>query len=278
MRNWLARCGLAGALLAASACAPLEKALVFHPRPYPQGDWEAAGLQREDAWFQAADGPRLHGWFAEVAQPNAIVLYCHGNAGNVASLDWVVAFFTERLNCSVLVFDYRGYGRSEGQPSDTGILADARAARKWLAQRTGVAETDIVLVGHSLGGAVAIDLAAKDGARGLVVQSAFSTLADMGDVVLSPLPARWFMTMQLDSVANIQKYRGPLLQSHGDADRLIPYRMGKRLFEAANEPKMFVTIPGGGHNDLPDNDYIPVLDSFLANLPRPTPAVPNAGQ
>ena len=113
---------------------------------------------------------------SEAPAPRAVVLYAHGNAGNVAGWAWVLRLFRDRLGCSVLVFDYRGYGRSEGAPDEAGILVDARAARRWLAQRTGVAESEIVLVGTSLGGAVAVDLAAADGARGLVLESTFTSL------------------------------------------------------------------------------------------------------
>src|ERR1700675_918309 len=104
----------AGMLLLAVGCAPLERSLIFQPRPYPGGYWQPADLPHEDAVFQAADGTRLHGWFASPPHPREVVLYCHGNAGNVTSCDWVVDFYRERLNCAILVFDYRGYGKSEG--------------------------------------------------------------------------------------------------------------------------------------------------------------------
>src|SRR5439155_17149604 len=126
--------------------------------------------QFEDAWFEADDGTRLHGWFAEAKNPRAVVLHTHGNAGNVTHRAPLLELFRERLRASILVFDYRGYGRSEGTPDEKGILADARAARRWLAKRAGVAESDVVLHGTSLGGGVAVDLAARDGARGLVLE------------------------------------------------------------------------------------------------------------
>jgi fermentation-respiration switch protein FrsA (DUF1100 family) len=254
-------------LTALSGCVALEESLVFHPHRYPWGNWQPRDLQFEDAWFQAPDGVRLHGWFAEVPQPRAVVLYAHGNAGNVATNAWVVDFFRERLNCSVLVFDYRGYGRSEGSPSEAGILADARAARRWLAGRTGVAERDIVLVGRSLGGGVMVDLAAKDGARGLVLENTFTSLPDMGQHLVGSLPVRWLVEMRLDSLSLIGNYAGPLLQTHGDADRCIPYEQGKKLFAAARGPKWFVTAPGGDHNDLPTPEYVDKLDWFLGQLP-----------
>ena len=143
----------------------LEKSLVFAPSRYPEGNWQPAGLVFEDAWFAAADGTRLHGWFVPHAQPRAVVLFCHGNGGNVALWADVLRNLHDRMGVTAMGFDYRGYGRSEGTPSEAGVLADARAARAWLARRTGIAEDRIVLMGRSLGGAVAVDLA-TDGAGG----------------------------------------------------------------------------------------------------------------
>ncbi len=153
--------------------------LLFYPSPFPQGDWSIDESKFEDAWFRSANGARLNGWFAEARNPRAVVLFAEGNGGNITYRRDVLTRFRDRLNCSVFIFDYQGYGKSEGKPTREGILADARAARLWLSGRTGTAETDIVLVGESLGGAVAVDLAARDGARGLVLQSTFSSLADV---------------------------------------------------------------------------------------------------
>lgn len=257
------RCLFVLMLATLGGCAALEESLVFHPCPYPTGNWQPNSFDYEDAWFEAPDHTKLHGWFAQAPQPRAVVLYAHGNAGNVAGNSWIVKFFSEKMNCSVLVFDYRGYGKSEGKPSEAGVLADARAARKWLAQRAGVAEKDIVLVGHSLGGAVAVDLAAKDGARALVLESTFTSLPDMGQELAAGLPVRWLMEMRFDSLAQIGNYSGPLLQTHGDADRTIPFEQGKKLFDAAKGPKWFIPAPGRDHNSLPAGDYVAALDWFL---------------
>lgn len=250
-------------LLALGGCAPLD-AFVYWPRPLPAG---AAADPYEDAAFTSADGTRLHGWFAEAQSPTAVVLYCHGNAGNVAGLRPLLRFYRAELGASVLAFDYRGYGRSEGTPGEAGVLADARAARAWLARRAGVAERDVVLVGRSLGGAVAVDLA-RDGARGLVLESTFTSMPDVADHHLWPLPARNLISTRLDSLSKVGSYRGPLLQSHGTADTLVPFAMAERLHAAANEPKRFVAVPGGGHNDPPTRDYLLALRDFVRDLPR----------
>jgi fermentation-respiration switch protein FrsA (DUF1100 family) len=245
----------------------LEEAIVFAPRPYPRGDWRADGPGVEDAWFESPDGLRLHGWFAEAREPRAVVLYAHGNAGNVTDRRHALHLFRDQLAASVLVFDYRGYGRSQGVPTETGVLADARAARRWLADRCGVPEGEIVLVGNSLGGGVAVDLAVQDGARGLVLENTFTSLPDVAASHVRLFPAWWVMGTRLDSLAKIPRYRGPLLQTHGDADEVVPFGLGEKLFAVANEPKRFVRVRGGRHNDPPAPEYVAALDEFLGSLP-----------
>jgi len=155
-----------------SPLAPIEESVVFHPSRYPEGDWQPRGLNFEDAWFKSADGTRLHGWFVEDEHPRAVVLFCHGNGGNVANWADELRVLHDRVGVTAMLFDYRGYGRSDGVPTEEGVLADARAARRWLANRVGIPESEIVVMGRSLGGAVAVDLA-TDGARGLIIESTY---------------------------------------------------------------------------------------------------------
>ena len=244
----------------------LEERLIFIPAPATVGDWHPPDLVFEDAWFQAADGIRLHGWYVPHDKARAVVLFCHGNAGNVTYRTDTLQILHELVGVSVLMFDYRGYGRSEGTPNEAGVLADARAARAWLARRAGVAEKDIVLMGRSLGGAVAVDLAAHDGARGLVLESTFTSLPDMAASLYPWLPVRWLMRTQLDSAAKISAYHGPLLQSHSDVDTIVPYGLGRRLFQSANPPKQFVTIPDRDHNDPQNLEFYEALIVFLDGL------------
>lgn len=167
-------------LLLLTGCASLqavEHALLFHPTT--RGNWQPEPDLFEDVCLTTPDGLRLHGWYAEAPAAQAVVLYCHGNAGNVTNRRAVLRLYRERLQCTILVFDYRGYGRSEGTPSEAGLLADARTARRWLAARSRVPEQEVVIVGHSLGGAVAVDLAAHDGARGLILENTFSSFAEI---------------------------------------------------------------------------------------------------
>lgn len=242
-----------------------EETLIFYPSRYPDGIWQPVDLEVDDAWFQASDGTRLHGWYVPHDDPRAIVLFAHGNAGNLSGRADLLRTL-HRLGTSVMIFDYRGYGRSEGKPNEAGVLADARAARTWLAQRAGIHQREIVLMGRSLGAAVMVDLAAEDGARGLVLESTFTSLPDVAAYHYPWLPVRALMRNRLESIQKIDRYQGPLLQSHGNADSIIPFELGQRLFEAANEPKRFVVLPGRDHNDPQPASYFDELDAFFDRL------------
>jgi fermentation-respiration switch protein FrsA (DUF1100 family) len=245
----------------------VENYLIFFPRAEPYVSWEPPTPGGRNVEFAADDGTKLTGWYLPHAEAQAVVLFCCGNGGNMSY--WRDAFRTLHRRCRVTImgFNYRGYGGSEGSPSEHGVLDDARAARRWLCDQQGIPPERIVLMGRSLGGGVAIDLAA-DGARGLVVESTFTSLPDMAGIVYPYLPFRWLMRTQFHSLEKIADYRNPLLVSHGDADELVPYRMGQRLFDAAgSNVKRFYTVPGGEHNDPQPHDYYDVLDRFLAELP-----------
>jgi fermentation-respiration switch protein FrsA (DUF1100 family) len=169
----------------------------------------------------------------------------------------------------VLAFDYRGYGHSEGRPSETGLFADARAARKFLAAKAGVPESEVVLYGQSLGGAVAVDLAAHDGARGLILESTFTSLADVANYKFPLTPPGRILQNRFDSVQKIGNYGGPLLIVHGESDSLVPIEQAKSLYAAAAaKPKSFVAIPGADHNWEPTLEVIAALDAFLRELPQ----------
>jgi uncharacterized protein len=174
-------------------------------------------------------------------------------------------YLQNELHVSALIFDYRGYGRSDGAPTVEGVVEDARAARSFLAQRASIKESEIVVAGRSLGGAVAVRLAGDDGARGLILESTFSSLRDVAALHYPRLA--WLVPPdRLDSDSAISRYKGPLLQSHGDADGTIPFTLGQKLFEAANGPKKFVKIPGGEHNDSQTDEYRAELRRFLDTL------------
>lgn len=254
-------------LLLVALCMIFEEQFIFFPSRYPHGDWNPPDLEFEDAQFTASDGTPLHGWYVRHDNPRAVILFSHGNAGNLSDRAEMLRRLNELAGVSVMIYDYRGYGKSGGRPTESGLLLDARAARAWLARRAGVAEARIVLMGRSLGGAVAVDLAANDGARGLVLESTFTSIPEMAQVHYPWLPMRSLIRNRFDSLSKIGRYQGPLLVSHGNADRVAPYEMGTRLFAAANEPKTFLTVEGGDHNDPQPLEYYRALIEFLDSLP-----------
>ncbi|HEY1065198.1 MAG TPA: alpha/beta hydrolase [Pirellulales bacterium] len=214
---------------------------------------------------------RLHG--ALVAAPNpaerrAVALYFHGSKDCIDDCIPRLLKTAKRHNVTMMSFDYRGFGRSAGRPSESGLLTDARTARRYLAQRTGVEERSIVLIGSAFGTGVAVDLAAYDGCRGLILENAFTSLGDVADAQ-SPgwlRPSR-FMQARFTSIYKIPKYTGPLLQCHGDANTVVPLENGKKLFAAAPGPKKFIAIPGGKHEDPPTREFKLAMEEFFQSLP-----------
>jgi fermentation-respiration switch protein FrsA (DUF1100 family) len=256
-----------------STVRSLDELLLFQPTKHPHGNWNPDGLEFSDAWIKSKDGTQIHGWYCPAENPKAVVLYCHGNGGNLAGRAQTLQFLQQELDVSVLIFDYRGYGRSDGKATVTGAIADAKAARTELAKLAKVDEADVVLLGRSLGGALAIQLAADDPPRGLIVESSFSSLRGVAREHFPKLA--WLVPKnKLDSAQAIAEVRCHLLQCHGDVDRVISFDSGKRLFAAAAEPKHFVVLKGRGHNDRPTREYYQAMSGFLDSLPRRVVAKP----
>lgn len=245
------------------AVRSIEDLFFFYPSK--DGDWAPEGLDFKDVEFKSEDGTALHGWYCPCENPRAIILIAHGNAGNVSSrAEWLI-YLQRVARVSVFIFDYRGYGRSAGKPSINGILQDAQAARKQLCELASVNDSEIVLMGESLGGAVVVQLAAQSAPRALILQSTFSSLKDAAAVHFSK--GSWLVSKKkLNSAEAIAKYSGPLLQSHGDQDATIPIALGEKIFQAANEPKYWYTIKGAYHNNWLDKPYLDQLDLFLTRL------------
>ncbi len=251
-----------------SPIGSVEDLLLFFPAKYPSGDWKPAGLNFRDVFFAAEDGTRLHGWYCPVESPRAVVLAAHGNAGHVASRAPWLRYLQNRAHVSVFLFDYRGYGRSEGQPTIAGAIQDAMAARAQLRELAAVEDSEMLLMGESLGGAIVVQLAAKSPPRGLILQSTFPSLRDVADVHFPKLS--WLVRRdQLNSAAQLATLRVPLLVSHGTADQTIPFVLGEKLFVAAGEPKQFVSIEQAGHNNWLTEPYLRELDAFIARVAAP---------
>lgn len=208
---------------------------------------EDMGFDFEDVTFRTPDGLALNGWYIASGDAPFTILFCHGNAGNIMHrLDTLALFQSLGLNC--LVFDYRGYGKSEGRPTEVGTYRDARAAYDWLTQTKGIPADRIVLLGRSLGGSIAAHLAGQVEARALVVESAFTSFPDMAARMYPYMPTRPFARFRYNTRAHLAKARCPVLVMHSREDKLVPFEFGRRLFDAAPEPRRFVEIRGG-HND-----------------------------
>jgi len=241
--------------------------LLFYPSDDSVGNWKPEGLPFEDVAFASADGTMLHAWFCKCETPRAIVLYAHGNGENIATRARLLRELLNKVRVSIFIFDYRGYGRSEGQATIEGALADARAARSKLCELASIKDSEMLLMGDSLGGAIVVQLAAESAPRGLVLQSTFSSLRDIAKVHFA-LMAAVVDTKTLDSATRIKAYSGPLFQSHGNRDGVIPFELGEKLFQSANEPKTFFTVRDAGHNNSLTPEYLEALSKFISELPR----------
>ncbi len=202
-----------------------------------------------ERWITTEDGVRLHAWFAPAAgRPDRppVLVWSHGNGGNVANRADVIQALAAR-GIDVLAYDYRGYGKSEGRPSEPGVYADARAAYDSERAR-GVAPERIVCFGESLGGAVSIALALERPCAGVAVVSTFTSLRDVASVHYGPLAV--LASGRFDSLSRLAKLAVPLFVAHGDQDEIVPFALGERLFAVANEPKRFFRATGAAHNDV----------------------------
>jgi fermentation-respiration switch protein FrsA (DUF1100 family) len=253
---------------------PLLHALLFFPSRRIAMTPAAAGLHYEDVWFETDDGERLHGWWVPARTP-AIghLLLCHGNAGNVGDRVAPVALLAD-AGFDVLVFDYRGYGRSTGRPSERGTYRDARAARAVLLGRSGVDGARVIYLGESLGGAVALALALAPDHRpaGLILDSAFTSIRDMARLHYPFVPPA-LVPNAYPSLRLIGDLPVPLLVLHGDKDEIVPLRHGEALFDAAPVPKRMEVFRGVGHDDViarAGRQWVQAIANWTRELARGT--------
>ena len=233
-------------------------AWLFYPRLlnyflfFPQASFEVFpgnfGLPFEDVYFETEDGRRLHGWFFPSKVDSPVILFCHGNAGNISHRLENVRFLVDR-NLSVFIFDYRGYGKSDGKPSVPGIYHDGLAAYDYLRREKQIHPEQIIPFGRSLGGAVALEIAWRRKVSAVIIESAFTSTKEMARTIplfhlFAPL-----VPAHLDNLKKIRLIEAPVLIVHGEQDKVVPFTMGEELFHAAGEPKYFYPLPTAGHND-----------------------------
>ena len=244
-----------------------ENKIIFHPSIYPEGYWNptSLGVPAQDVYFEAEDGVKLHAWFIPAPNAVATLLWFHGNAGNLSHrLDNIQRL--KRLNLNIFIFDYRGYGRSEGEPNEEGIYKDSRAAYRQVLSMAGVSVNSLFLFGRSLGGICAVEIALNHPAKGLILESVFTNAEDMSRKVFPLIPLGWAVRSKLDAVGKVPHLKLAKLFLHGTRDEIVPYDLGRKLFEKAANPKTFYDIEGAGHNDtyiLGGVEYYDALSRFI---------------
>jgi fermentation-respiration switch protein FrsA (DUF1100 family) len=249
----------------------IERRLIFQPKRADEF-WKDAesDLDAADVWLSLPGGGRAHAWWCPTpgwSPGDGAVLYCHGTGGNLSHRGESVRRWRDRIGAGVLIFDYPGYGKSPGRPDEAGCYAAADAGYDWLVRECGVAPSRIVLHGGSLGGAVAVELATRRPYRTLVVLSAFTSVADMARVRFRWLPVGGLLRTRFDSLGKIGRCPGRVFVAHGTADRVIPFDMGRRLFEAARGPKQLFAMEGYDHHHTPGPEFYTTLRGFLDEHP-----------
>lgn len=247
-----------------------EEKFIYFPEKYPHGAYDQAESipNVRDCWIRTEDSVKIHAWFAPAESAKATLVLSHGNAGNI-SHRYLLLRSLQRRGFHVLMYDYRGYGRSEGTPTEDGICKDGLAAYDYAVSLPEVKPGRVILWGTSLGGAVAIDVATHRQAAGLILESTFTSARDVARVVYPFLPVRFFMHTRLNSMEKIKTLTIPALVIHGAHDSIIPIGLGRKLFTAANEPKDFYEIPNADHNDtffIGGDEYFSRIDRFVASI------------
>ncbi len=246
----------------------VRRTSMFFPSRYPVGVWEISGLgtRPEDVQFTTKDGVRLHGWLFRSGEP--LLVWFHGNAGNITERAPMAAQFARR-GISVLLFDWRGYGKSEGSPSESGLFHDALAAYDFARGQT---KGDIVLYGESLGGPYAAYVAVHRKVRCVVIENSIPSLAAIGNALYRPFPLGWFAPFALTTTRWLNHAGVPVLVMHGKCDQVIPFSVGMELYNGLRVPKQLVVSENAGHCDFatvePERYYETVIHFVRAPAPK----------
>ncbi len=249
----------------------LEKLALYFPVRALEATPQAVGLAYQDIWFPAADGVMLHGWFVPAPEARFTIVWFHGNAGNVSHCVHNIGYLHRLLQTNVFIFDYRGYGQSQGSRlglSEQATYWDGEGSLAYLRSQHDLARTRFVYFGRSLGAAVAVELARHDPPAGLILETTFTTLKDIARVHYPFLPL-CFLRTKYETVRKLPEIRVPVLVLHGDRDEVVPLEQAQRLYAAANEPKTFHVIRGARHNDtyvVGGSEYFQVWARFLETL------------
>ncbi|VTR92738.1 Putative enzyme (3.4.-) OS=Candidatus Methylomirabilis oxyfera GN=DAMO_3017 PE=4 SV=1: Abhydrolase_5 [Gemmata massiliana] len=242
----------------------IERQLVFRPSSAEEAWLKPEDPRTQDVWFYSADGTKIFGrWIPSESPQHGAVLVANGNGGNLTHRGRLAADLRRTLGAGVLLFDYPGYGKSAGKPTEEGCYAAGDAAYKWLTDESRIAPNRIILCGESLGGGTAVELATKHEHRALVLIYTFTSLPAAAKHHFPFLPVHTLMRTRFDNLAKIGRCPRPVFLVHGTADRVVPFDHSEQLFTAANEPKLFVRLEGAGHSTLPGDAYLGKLVTFL---------------
>ncbi len=223
-----------------------QPSMVFFPSTKLQASPEDWGLQYENVYLKTSDEKQLHGWYIPYPGTDRVVLFFHGNAGNISHRGDSIAIF-HRLGLNVFIIDYRGYGLSQGNPGEAGLYRDAKTAWDYLTQVKVIDKANIIIFGRSLGGTVATRLASEVHPAALIIESTFSSARDMARSIFPLLSRVLVFRFRFNSITRIKKITCPLLVLHSAEDEIIPFHLGEKIYHAANQPKYFVTMKGD-HN------------------------------
>jgi len=230
-------------------------------------DW---GLNHEDVTLNTEDKVQLHSWYIPYEGAQQVILFFHGNAGNISHRRDSIELFN-RLGLSVFIIDYRGYGNSKGKPDEQGLYKDASAAWSYLTEEKGFADNQILIFGRSLGGAVAAGLASRVQAGGLILESTLSSAGDFARSVFPVLSRLVSIRYNFNTVENVKQVNYPVLVLHSPDDEIMPFHLGEKVFQSAHEPKRFVRMQGGHNNGfLQSPRYEQELAGWLQSIQKPT--------
>ncbi len=237
---------------------------IYMPKRELDGSPSDINLDFETIQLNSDGGANISGWYIPGNPGRGAVLFCHGNAGNISHRLGSIQVFNQ-MGLDVLIFDYQGYGLSDGSPSEAGTYADSEAAWQYLTKEKGIAPERIIIFGRSLGGAVAAKLATAHRPAGLVVEAAFTSIPDLVGDIYPYLPLRPILRFDYETVDSIAKVDCPVLVAHSPQDDMIPFAHGRELFEAARQPKQFIELSGGHNSGFYDSErvYIAGWESFL---------------
>jgi len=246
----------------------VENFFLFYPQTrfdmHPS-DWR---LHYEDVAFTAEDRIRLHGWFFPLEGDRPVLLFCHGNAGNISHRIENVALLLEQ-NLQVFIFDYRGYGKSAGSPSEKGIYRDGLAACDFLVKQKFIAPERILVFGRSLGAAVAVEIALHRKVGALILESAFTSSREMAKTMFLFRPFAFLLPLHYNNLEKIPRISVPKLIIHGEKDEIVPFSMGQKLYQSSRAPKKFLPVKAASHNDtyvVGGRSYFEALASFAGGI------------